>query len=324
MINFEERYYRAISSSPSSSLSFSSSSPPSTTSSSLTINSVTTLSLCDSHSLLLVGYENKILWNEIFQNEICTREVQLCHLPELYEINGLWALSIHSKYYLYLSLISHQTTSSSLPSHPSSTTLTDIANTSTNPHPPSSSTPPSSTPPPPPPPCHLLAYEITFPDFSLKPVQDLKISFSILDLKTFIFEQNIFLCCLGNDQKIHVYEIDSMSGTLFRNSKRAKKARGTLSSRMITKRTEMITESGKEAIALPLRFALEDWLEGGSQCLVGYLDGHLHWDRHVEKLVRKTTTQRHQEDEEESKSLKENCQEFPIEIKIEVPDLLAP
>jgi hypothetical protein len=89
--------------------------------------------------------------------------------------------------------------------------------------------------------------------------------------------------------------------------------------------TEMMRESGKEAIALPLRFALEDWLMGGSQCLVGYIDGHLHWDRHVEKLVKRTgttATQRHQEDEEESKSLKENCQEVPIEI--EVPDLLAP
>lgn len=329
MINFEERYYRAISSSPSSSLSLCSSSPSSiTSSSSLTINSVSTLSLSDSHSLLLVGYENKILWNEIFQNEICTREVQLAHLPELYEINGLWALSIHSKYYLYLSLIYRHTPPSPLPSHPSSATLPEIPSTSTNPLPPSSSTPPSSTPPPPPP-CHLLGYEISFPDFSLKPVQDLKISFSILDLKTFIFEQNFFLCCLGNDQKIHVYEVDSLCGTLSRNSKRAKKARGALSSRIKTKRTEMMRESGKEAIALPLplRFALEDWLMGGSQCLVGYIDGHLHWDRHVEKLVKRTgttTTQRHQEDEEKLKSLKENCQEVPIEIEIEVPDLLAP
>jgi hypothetical protein len=271
MISFEERYYRAISSSPSSFLSFPS---PGSSSSSLTINSISKLSLSDSHSFLFVGHENKILWNEILNHEICTREIQLLHLPELFEINGLWTISIHSKYFLYLSIISRHTPPQASPSTPSSTNANPIITSSTaaSLHSSSISSPLTLH-------CHLLGYEISLSNFSLKPFQEMKLSYSILDLKDFIFDQNLFLCCLGNDQKIHVYEIDSHTGVLSRNSKRAKKARSSLSSRMNNKTTGAATE------ALPLRFTLEDWLDGGSQCLVGYIDGHLYWDRHVEKLV---------------------------------------
>jgi hypothetical protein len=235
----------------------------------------------------------------------------------------------------FISLICRHTPPS-LPSHPSSSTLSD-SNNNTNPSLPSFPSSSSSSPL-----CHLLGYEISFfPNMNLKFFQDMKLSFSILDIKNFIFEQNLFLCCLGNDQKIHFYEIDSLSGTLSRNSKRAKKAREILSLRMKTKRTRMTTEDrGKESsTALPLRFALEDWFDGGSQCLVGYIDGHLHWDRQVEKRVRVTATaaavaqqqqqqqphqehqhkQRQQGDEEKSMSSKRNKKENYLDIDIPDP-----
>jgi hypothetical protein len=265
MISFEERYYHSFS--PSSrhlpaTLAPSYSSSLLSNSSSLNINSITKLrSPNESESaLLLIGYENKITWAELYENEICTREV-LLSLPVSYEINGLWSISVRNKSLLYISIL----TTDQRRDQTTTTTTSSLL------HPLN----------PPPHSCHLLGYEFISSSspsssFALKQFQELKLCYDLLDLKEFIFEGKPFLGCLGNDdQRIHVYEIDH-HGVLHRKGKRANRARAHLNSRVCQGLTP----------ALALRFVFEDWSEGGgSQCLFGYLDGHLHWDRQEEVMV---------------------------------------
>ena len=122
--------------------------------------------------------------------------------------------------------------------------------------------------------CHILGYTISIGQentFEFSQFLDFGVDYNPVDMKHIEYDGSVFMATLGSDKALHVYELDVECGILRRGDSKRDLARASLVSRM------RMTPSS----SLAHRFLMEEWDGGGSQCIVGLVDGHIHWDRHV-------------------------------------------
>mmetsp|Transcript_10981 Transcript_10981/g.16739 ORF Transcript_10981/g.16739 Transcript_10981/m.16739 type:complete len:650 (+) Transcript_10981:110-2059(+) len=107
--------------------------------------------------------------------------------------------------------------------------------------------------------------------------QDLAVDYNVVDIQTIIFEGASYMCALGSDKMFHIYEME-ITGHLRRCAKR-EAVRSKVSSRL----------NVSSSSSLPLRFLVEEWDGGGSQCVLGQIDGLVHWDRMAFQSIRQSS-----------------------------------
>lgn len=110
--------------------------------------------------------------------------------------------------------------------------------------------------------CHLHVYGLTASD-EVSYLQDLKLGYKPMELSELFYSSNIYMCVVGSDKDVHVYEVEAHTGKVFRSS----------------------TAEGVKAAWRPmlgigdslcLRM-LSEHSGAGQQCVAAFSDGYLYW-----------------------------------------------
>lgn len=110
--------------------------------------------------------------------------------------------------------------------------------------------------------CHLHVYSLSATE-EVSYLEDLKLGYKPLEMSEFILNIGKFLCILGSDTDIHIYEVDGHTGKLYRSSN-----------------AEVVKSIWKPVLGVGdsfcLRLLTENW-GTGQQCISGFSDGYLYW-----------------------------------------------
>lgn len=204
--------------------------------------------------------ENSLRWPEVVRHEVCMREVPLPHNSEDFRITGLHNILLQEQNFLYVTLTPREDEER----------------------------------------CHILCVSLQYEEagrfggdgtYSLTLVQDFSCGYCPLDMQHIAQDNGAMsLLVLGSDKLLHTYAVDASTGLLrrsyssrHRHMKHEWARRLDLSSHVTEGKVENTPQAQQGA---PLRLLCERWdgdavagTSGGTQGLVGHVDGLLCWDR---------------------------------------------